>query len=309
MYYYPYLDKGKVKYLADTAGKAGHHIRNLCAGFVRIEFPELQIIDNLSGQLEGIARDIIGHMENNADIKILLRNSIRPSVCLLKILNDFQNGSISAENLERIKDLLGLQGSCFKEIDELVNEAIIKDSNYNYNGNFFCLKDKDAILKSLKSNFTLESNFEKLFSLDENQKYQLREFTEKNKEIAKFVCNFAHEIQNFCSKYIHKAPENALTSKIINIAGQIENKSRNIQDVFTNYNPNIIPNKTDHYMKTMNNLNEVCSQIITHIKEIEDVAIDEKCPIDITDEIFHGLLTKENVLTDILKSNLKVKCI
>ena len=197
MYYYPYLDKEKVTQLADTAGKAGHHIRNLCAGFVRIEYPELQIIDNLSGQLEGIARDIIGHMANNADIKLLLRNSIRPSVCLLKILNEFQNGSISAGSLEKIKDLLGLQGSCFKEIDELVNEAIIKDSNFNYNGNYFCLKDKEEILKFLKSNFTLENNYDKLFILEETQKYQLREFTDKNKEIAKFICNFAHEIQNF----------------------------------------------------------------------------------------------------------------
>lgn len=49
-------------------------------------------------------------------------------------------------------------------------------------------------------------------------------------------------------------------------------------------------------------------KFITHIKEIEDVAIDEKCPVNITDEIFHCLLTKENVLTDILKTNLKVKC-
>ena len=112
----------------------------------------------------------------------------------------------------------------------------------------------------------------------------------------------------FCSNYIHKAPENALTNKIINITGQIENKSRIIQDVFANYNPNIIPNKTDHYMKTMNNLNEVCSQIITHIKEIEDVAIDEKCPVNITDEIFSFFVDEGKCAHRYIENNLKVKC-
>jgi len=307
MYYYQYLNLQEFRNLAETVGHCGHEIRNFTAGYAKIEYPEIQIIDNLSGQIEGLMREICSYLENSWDIKPLIRNSIRPTVCLTKMINEGISESlirdVPEENLKRLKTILVYQANCLQEMDDLVNKAILEDSKSNFGKFKFEKVEMKVIFQEMKNEFVWELNIQK-FTLEQQKSFQ--EFSEINKFLSKFICNYAHEIQNMCSSYNHKTPENTYTNKIINLAGQIEDSSRRIQDMINNHNPKTAPNKNDYAANFYSTIIGVCDKVHEIIKEIEDLSIEEKCPLKITNEDVHRLLSAEENFTNVVKQNMLV---
>ena len=309
MYYYPFLDINNFKNLTETVGRCAHEIRNFAAGYSKIEYPEIQIIDNLSGQIEGIMRDIIGYTENMWDIKPLIRNSIRPTMCLSKLINEgiseiiIQN--IPIESLKKQRKILVFQSNCLKEMDEMLNKAIIEESKNNFGKFNFEVIDTKQIINEIYKEFNWNGDIKK-FKIEAEVQLNLQKFNELNIFISKYMCNYAHEIQNLCAFYIHKAPENTFINKIINIAGQIEDNSRKIQDIINNHNPKPVPNRSQYTANFYSTIIGVCDKVHDLIKQIEDAVIEEKCPLKITNEDVHRLLSAEENFTDAIKQNMLI---
>lgn len=305
MYYSQYLNLASIKTLVEVVGRCGHEIRNFSAGYARIEYPEIQIIDNLSGQIEGIMREICSYLENNWEIKPLIRNAVRPTICLSKMINEGLSEAllrnIPAENLSKVKKTLVYQANCLQEIDDLVNKAILEDSKSNFGKFKFDIIEPKLIISEIMREFVWDSELKKFTS---QQPTSFQEFSDHNKYISKFMCNYAHEIQNLCASYNHKVPENSFTNKIINLAGQIEDSSRRIQDLINNHNPKTAPNKHDYAANLYSTVIGVCDAVHNKIKEIEDLSIEDKCPLKITNEEVHRLLSAEENFANTVKQNM-----
>ena len=305
MYYSQYLNLASIKTLVEVVGRCGHEIRNFSAGYARIEFPEIQIIDNLSGQIEGIMREICSYLENNWEIKPLIRNAVRPTICLSKMIDEGLSEAlmrnVPAENLKKVKQFMVYQANCLQEIDDLVNKAILDDSKNNFGKFKFDIVEPKVIIPEIMKEFVWDLELKKFTS---QQPTSFQEFSDNNKFVSKFMCNYAHEIQNLCSAYNHKAPENTFTNKIINLAGQIEDSSRRIQDLINNHNPKTAPNKHDYAANLYSTVIGVCDAVHDKIKEIEDLSIEEKCPLKITNDEVHRLLSAEENFANTVKQNM-----
>lgn len=195
------------------------------------------------------------------------------------------------------------QMACLKEMDNLVNMAIMEDSKKNFGkfqGENIEIK---TILNEILPQFQMEGDCKK-YKFEKPLIFQ--QFTEINLSLAKNLCNQAHEVQNLCAFYNHKAPENTFTNKIINLAGQIEDNSRKIQDVINNHKPKVMPNKKDYATNFYSTIIGISDKVHTFIKQIEDLTIEEACPIKITNDSLHKLLSNETNLADTIKQNMLI---
>ena len=136
---------------------------------------------------------------------------------------------VDSENFKAICDLLGLMKLSLKEVDQRVNRAILKDSLESFNEKEMpALQiDKAAteMVKGLEAEFHVEFSDELKLTGTEN--YEV--FKKRNLKLGRLICNKAHQIQDLASVYIQMAPQNEQTNKIINVAGLMENQSRDIQ--------------------------------------------------------------------------------
>jgi hypothetical protein len=312
MYYYSYLNLENIRSLAKTAGRCGHEIRNITAGYARIDLPEIQIIDNLSGQIEGIMREISAHLENCWDIKPLLRNSSRPAACLSKLINEglaeTMMNNVPKELIDRIKKSLKYELCLIKEIDDLVNQAILLESKDNFSNFKIEPENIEVIIKDIENEFF--PNIDNFDNFKFKEQITYIDFISVNKKLSKYMGNFAHEIQNMCSKYNHKAPDNGYTNKIVNLAGQIEDNSRAVQDAIINHNPNTAPNRVAYAKSLYDRVIGNCNKVQELIKKIEEVASENLCPVKLTEEEVFNLVSNENNLSNIIKHHMSLgyKC-
>lgn len=319
MYYFPYLDILKIKDISRSIGFKSHQIRNYTAGYVRIEYPEIQIVDIMIGQIEGIMRDIIGHIENCWDIKSLINNSSRPLSFLYRAFfgNTENSNIISAFIPEENRKIIVIQlisiYNDIKEIDKLVNEAILKDSDMNFTGIKHEINANDsAFLVKLENDF-------KLKPIEEYEKYEIKNSINNNfenlvinlkdntKKLSMIISNNAHSLQNICSEYIYKNPENIQCNNIIEYSGQIEEKSREIIDIMVNYDYKKVQNievlNKKIYEEIINNSKKI-KEMIIKIKENYENSCDY-VRLKMKEEKFENIIEQEELLLQYLINNIE----
>lgn len=303
MYYFAHLSLTKVRELALTIGRCGHEIRTISAGFAKIEHPEMQVLDNLSGQIEGISREIIAYLQNSWDFKPSISKAVRPAVLLRQILESCaENSAFPKEKREKAKELLNFQLFSLRNLDNMINEAIFEDSKRNFAGVATEAFEKNKSFSEISQSFaSFEGNCSKFV---QEKAVNLRDFSENNVILAKFVSNCAHEIQNLCAIYNHKTPENTFSNKIVNLAGQIEDRSRNIQEFLNNHRPEVAVNKKENAVGCYAKINGFCDNIHNLAKNIEDLAVEDGCPLKISDKELNELLTKIVNLEGFIKKNM-----
>lgn len=233
MYYFTYLDIEKIMTEVTETGRAAHVIRNYVQGFVNLNNPVFLTIDNISGQIEAKVREIKSLIHIKSEIKqklasILISTKFLKKICLPNFINPKKKKQLKDLNIEKIQNNLTIIETNIKNIDISINNSILTKSEELYSQKipkipFFPLDEN--LQKKLRSNFICEK-YIKNTDFKSRQKKEI--FKENIKNLSEYLSNKAHLIQDELSQFqkIEKKDKIAKINKIINLSGQIENKSR-----------------------------------------------------------------------------------
>jgi len=303
-YYYKHVEPERLIALAERAGNCAHEMRNFCQGHVRLDMPEILTIDTLSGQMEGVCRDIVSIIEMRQCCKESLRSIIRPTVLIEKMLDndslpEYAKKAVPEEAVDKLRELLTLQKKAIRELSDQVNNGIIRESEENFQCDMPKVEiDQLELDDEIPKRFTDPQDWS-TYKFDSPK--PIPEFKADSLLYAQLACNHAHQMQNMCSRYIRVPQSKAIATKIIGIAGQIENKSRRIQQVIVNHRFG-----KDGFQGVINVVNNMCDETTTALNQIQEQVNSEGAPKSLSEVRFTGAFSMVKTFAGQMKENVQV---
>ena len=303
-YYYDHLDLEKLSAAIVRAGRAGHQIRNYAHSLLTFGYPEIAVVDETAGGVEGLCRQMRAQIETKVDIKYILREAVKTTVFMRGLVAKGPPEYIDPADKVTFTEVLSLTDlmiSSFREADSRVNWGIMRDTQ-------ICFGDAapSADIKIFASNPAAVAKLESEFRVENSQflkfespapSYDL--FKAANMKLGRLLCNKAHQIQDVASVHNESKRAKEHARKVIQVAGQIENQSREVQRKLQNYG-----RVHKKYERLMHQLTHHCENIAARIEDLEKISTHPDCPLKLTEAgPFAVLLQMEIGLWRILRNN------
>ena len=219
-----FINYDRCQDLATKMGRACHLLKAKCQGRTYLPHPELYSIDVISGEIEGQVRGFRGNLKMNWEVKGYLFNIVKSAYFMQKILKPdfFGDKKISKETLSELRDITAFIADCAKALDREITIAFVNQSNEMTED--LCAQIQPILVKEIS-----QVNFDYSTELQQIQKKE----TDKSEQIkicvlrlAEFMGNKAHENQEQVTEFVHTTGLKDFANEIINMNGEIENKSR-----------------------------------------------------------------------------------
>lgn len=267
-YYQKYLKKdSEFEKLIEDAGRCCHQVRNYTQGYVNLNHPEIQTIDNISGQMEGQLRVLKSNLHQNVEMK--------PVIITCAKLSNFNKKMISKgvfadefeikeqQKFKNITALINTTLNIIQHIDYKINLAIIEMSQELFSSNVKSIDDY-----KIEHKCTEKANYE--INVEDEFKAEFDESTEEvesdpKKLLSKIgfkLSNNSHFIQEQVADFIQILVFKDTANKIIQLAGEIENQGRAIiaEGVISKDNINI------------KNINKYLTNSNNSVSQLKDIA-------------------------------------
>eukprot|EP00466_Bigelowiella_natans_P000044 jgi/Bigna1/66001/fgenesh1_pg.1_\ len=250
---------------AILAGNLSHECRNWLAPYATNDYPELQNIDNLNGQIEGQLRDLAGHIifglgEHCKRVATQIAKKNKYIGKLIAMLDDSSDLTESEKSLitaanESQREIIAKIDSflmrsfmsrspAFQSIASTTDGATklsvlveglkkipkaivlgVEEKEDSKSDSKQMDAESITIVPPLPSTVTVDYSTVPSFAEQKNAKGKGQMATHLW-NLARDACNVAHQIQSLSTRYLVSKPHQPVVNEMINLAGQIENQAR-----------------------------------------------------------------------------------
>mmetsp|Transcript_3902 Transcript_3902/g.7452 ORF Transcript_3902/g.7452 Transcript_3902/m.7452 type:complete len:333 (-) Transcript_3902:67-1065(-) len=240
--------------LALLAGNLSHECRNWLAAYATNDYPELQAIDQINGQIEGQLRGVAGQLRFGLveNAKRQLAQVYKKNAFLGRLVSNIESEAIRESSKDFLVQSNREQKALVMMIDEALNRAFMSAlSAHDSKGAEEKKLDVEGVVRQLESiklikedakaaheephrknniveslstlsvNYAKLPNFTAFFKVGDKKVLATEMWA-----MARAASNQAHHMQNLATRFLISQPHQPCINDVINLAGQIENQCR-----------------------------------------------------------------------------------
>uniref|UniRef100_A0A7S2XC08 Uncharacterized protein n=1 Tax=Lotharella oceanica TaxID=641309 RepID=A0A7S2XC08_9EUKA len=239
--------------LALLAGNLSHECRNWLAAYATNDYPELQAIDQINGQIEGQLRGVAGQLRFGLveNAKRQLTQVYKKNAFLGRLVSNIESEAIRGSSKDFLVQSNREQKELLMMIDDALNRAFISALSASDSSEADEKKlDVAGIVRKLESIKLSKEDSKAAYgephrknnivgslstlSIDYTQVPNFTAFKVGDNKVlasemwgmARAASNQAHHIQNLATRFLISQPHQPCINEVINLAGQIENQCR-----------------------------------------------------------------------------------